>query len=647
MLAVSGVTKTYGAVTVFRDVSLQLKPGEKAGLIGPNGCGKTTLLKIIAGKLEAEGGAVYLSRGSITGYLSQKPPRLEGTTLQAYLELSFAPLLKVKEQLVSLEQEMERYAPEDPRLDVLLQSYGELSHRFEAGEGYAINSRIAAVSRGLGFVPEELHRPLRTFSGGEKTRARLAALLLAEPDLLLLDEPTNFLDQRGLEWLEGYLQEWRHTLLIASHDRFFLDRVAEKIFLIEGAGLKSYRGNYSAFLKQRQLEAVTRERAYQRQQTLIAGEEKYIREAKGDERSQRQAASRQKKLAKIERIERPAAAATFRLKLDYAGSGGRLALAFDRVGKAYGAKKVLRDLSFKIYWGDRVALVGPNGSGKSTLLRLVAGEEEASRGEIRLGAPVKPVYFSQEQEHLVRGRTLLDEIMLSGGLDRTEARELLGRYLFQGDAVFKRVEDLSGGEKSRLALARLSLEAGNLLLMDEPTSHLDLPALEQLEAALLCYPGTLIVVSHDRFFLHGLVNRVLELDQGTLHCFDGDFQSYLEKRTAREEGFRREEHHELREQRRAQRRQEEAARQKLLRQRRRRRLLEQEQAGLEENIAAAEAKTKDLEAILANPALYDSDYTRVRDLHRQLKAEQARVVELLERWESVSLKLAVHEPKEG
>ncbi len=641
MLAVSGINKTYGAVTVLRNVSLLLKSGEKAGLIGPNGCGKTTLFKILAGELEAEGGKVRLSRGSMIGYLSQEPehPDREGSTLQSYLELSFAPLLKIKEQLTALEQEMGRYAIGEPRLDDLLRCYGELSHRFEAGGGYIVDSRIAAVSRGLGFAPEQLRRPLDTFSGGEKTRARLAALLLAEPDLLLLDEPTNFLDQEGLEWLERYLQEWRRTLLVVSHDRFFLDRLVGKIFLIEGHGLKAYRGNYSAFVEQRRLENVTRERAYRKQQAVIADEEKYIREAKGDERSQRQAASRQKKLAGLEPVERPAAGTTFHLKLDYTGGGGRLALSFDRVGKAYGPKEVLRDLSFKIYWGDRAALVGPNGSGKTTLLRLVAGEEEPTRGLVHFGAAVKPVYFSQEQEYLVPERTLLEEISISGGLDRQRARDLLGRYLFRGDDVFKLVGALSGGEKSRLALARLSLEEGNLLLMDEPTSHLDLPALEQLEQALRLYPGTLIVVSHDRYFLKGLVNRVLELERGALRLFNGDFQRYLENRMNREKELRQDQQREEHEQRRALRRQEEAARQTLLRQRRRRRDLEREQAGLEAAIAAAEAKKKELEAALADPSLYDSNHERVRALHRQLKAEQARVSELLGRWETVSLRL--------
>ncbi len=336
------------------------------------------------------------------------------------------------------------------------------------------------------------------------------------------------------------------------------------------------------------------------------------------------------------------------MNLDYAGRSGRLVLSFDRVGKAYETKKVLRDLSFEIRWGDRVALVGPNGSGKSTLLRLVAGEEEPTRGEVRLGASVSPVYFTQEQEHLLPGRTLLDEMALSCGLDHKEARDLLGRYLFRGDAVFKLVEDLSGGEKSRLALARLSLEEGNLLLMDEPTSHLDLPALEQLEQALLHYPGTLIVVSHDRYFLRGLVNRVLELHEGALRLFNGDFQHYLENRAAREEEFRRDGNREMQELRRSLRRRQEAGRRERLQERRRRLQLEQEQAELEAAVAAAEAKAKDLEKTLADPSLYGNSYDRVRKLHRRLREEQARVVKLLECWETVSLELAgLAEAQEG
>lgn len=639
MLAVSGITKTYGAAAVLEGVSLQLSPGEKAGLIGPNGCGKTTLLKIIAGELEADAGNVVLSRGTVTGYLPQEPPALQDITLRDYLILSLGPLLEMKEQIASLELEMGRCSPGDPRLPGLLQRYGELAHTFEERGGYGVESRLAAVARGLGFAPEELESRLGSFSGGEKTRARLAALLLEEPDLLLLDEPTNFLDQEGLEWLERYLKEWRRSLLVVSHDRYFLDRVAGRIFLMEGRSLKSYRGNYSSFLEQRRQEEETLEKAYRKQQAVIAREEKFIREAKGDKRSQRQAASRQKHLARMDRVERPAEGKSFRLGLEYAGRGGRLVVSFDRVGKTYGPKAIFSDLSFEIRWGDRIALVGPNGAGKSTLLRLMAGEIEPTRGEIRLGPAVKAAYFAQEQEHLVSGRTLLEEIMDSCGLDNGEARGLLGRYLFRGEDVLKKVEELSGGEKSRLALARLSQEEGNLLLMDEPTSHLDLPALEKLEEALCGYPGTLVVVSHDRFFLSGLANRVLEIRNGTMRSFDGDFAAYLDTRS-REDNGGREGHTVEKPARQDLRRQQEAGRQEQLQERRRLRKLLQEQAGLEEAVAEAEEAVKAAESALADPALYGEDYTRVQELHRRLKDEQARAAGLLERWERVSLELA-------
>ncbi|MGB4213467.1 MAG: ABC-F family ATP-binding cassette domain-containing protein [Dethiobacteria bacterium] len=635
LLILSEIGKSFGAQEVLENISLQLQAGDKAGLIGPNGAGKSTLLQIIAGLLEPDSGTVSLARGTRVGYLPQEPGREARGTLRSRLERPFRRLLELKEKIASLEQEIASRARSGAGdLDSLLARYGDFARRFEDEGGYLIESRISTVAAGLGFSPEELNRDTAHFSGGEKTRANLAELLLRDPDLLLLDEPTNYLDFEGLAWLEKYLAVSRSTMLIVSHDRYFLDRVVSQIFALEGRRLYSYRGNYSAYRDKHAAARESLERAYREQQKLIEQTGKLIRESKADRRSKRQARSRQKMLEKMDLLEKPPEEEKFHLNFDYAGRSGRQVVVFEELSKSFGNNILFSGLNLEIRWGDRVALVGPNGSGKSTLLKMVAGEEQPSRGRIRLGSAVSVVYFAQEQEQLDPGRTVLEEITANSHLDLKQARNHLGRYLFRGDDVFKKVASLSGGEKSRLALARLALSSGNCLLMDEPTSHLDLPALEELEAVLHGYPGTLIIVSHDRYFLKNLVNRVCELRRGRLEIFNGSFQEYLEskesetvpvgrsgsegeldrKRQAQAEQRRRREHE------------------------RRLRQLREEQQRLEEEIHAAEALVARHEKLLSNPEEY-GDFNRLRELGDNLAAAKERLAELLQRWEEVSSQL--------
>lgn len=635
LLVLSGVGKSFGAQEVLVDVSLQLQPGDKAGIIGPNGAGKSTLLKIIAGLLEPDRGTVSLARGTRVGYLPQEPGREARGILRSHLESSFRPLLELKEKIASLEEEIASRARTDAgELAPLLERYGEYRRRFEDEGGYLVESRISAVAGGLGFAPEDLERDMAHLSGGEKTRANLAALLLRDPDLLLMDEPTNYLDFDGLNWLERYLAGSRCTILVVSHDRFFLDRVVSQIFALEGRRLYGYRSNYSAYREKHEVLRKSRERAYREQRQLIERTEKLIRESKADERSKRQARSRQKMLERLELVERMPEEESFRLDLDYAGRSGQQVVVFEDVGKSYGSRELFSGLNFQIRWGDRVALVGPNGAGKSTLLKLIAGEERPSGGRVRLGPAVKVVYFAQEQEQLHPQRTVLEEIVASSDLDLKQARSHLGRYLFRGEDVFKKVASLSGGEKSRLALARLALHSGNCLLMDEPTSHLDLPALEELEAVLRRYPGTLIVVSHDRYFLRGLVNRVFELRQGRLEIFEGSFQEYLESRESEPapaggDAVKKDE---------TRKRQAQLEQRRRREQERRARKLREEQQRLEDEIHAAELLVARHEATLSNPDEY-GDYNRLLELSEALNAARERLAELLQQWEEVSSQL--------
>ncbi len=644
VLSVSELYKSFADRPVLTGVSFQIQPGEKAGLIGSNGSGKTTLLKAIAGELQLDRGEIYLSKQTVVGYLPQKPPVLEGQTLRHHLEQAQQPLRGLAQEINCLEREISGCpSGEASRLEKLLQRYGEIAGQFQQQGGYELESRLQSVAGGLGFSRLDLNRELGRFSGGEKTRAWLAALLLRDPDLLLLDEPTNYLDRQGLEWLEKYLSDWPKSLIVVTHDRFFLDRVAGKILFLDRGSVKSYPGNYSYFQDRREQEKLTQARAYINQQAVIQKEEKFIREAKIDERTKRQAASRQKRLQKMELIEQPEQRTAFHPGFNFQGRSGRQVIEFRGVGKGFGGRPLFENIDFQIHWGDRVALVGPNGAGKTTILKLITGEEKPGTGSIKAGPSVKVAYFSQEQEKLNPQNTLLDEIISATDLGISEARSYLARYLFTGEQVYKRISQLSGGEKCRLALARLELIENNCLLLDEPTSHLDLISLEELEQMLRDYPGTLVLVSHDRYFLNTLVNRVFELAEGRLTIYNGSFREYMERggpgreqdttgrKTARLPAPR--------------------ANKKIPAEpsahRRQARLLEQRQQEVEEAIQAVEQEIASLELELADPHIY-SDYAKVKQLHEKLRAEQAGAGELLKQWERISMELeALSAPADG
>ena len=646
LLTLSKISKTYGVDTILDEVSLQLQPGEKAGLIGPNGSGKTTLIRIIAGDLEADSGEAHLARDTKVGYLTQEPPQINAATLRNHLEYPLRHIYKLQEELEKLSQSIAAGAgsgtsPYDKssNFDAQLERYAALTSRFEEAGGYLVESKLVGVARGLGFAESDFTRAISTFSGGEKTRARLAGLLLQELDLLLLDEPTNFLDLAALEWLEKYLRDLDCALLVVSHDRFFLDRVVGKIFALKNHHIKSYQGNYSAYRQKLEHEHLSLDREYKKQQLLKSREERLVREAKADERSKRQARSRQKRLDNLVDVEQPDQEQSFSLGIKFSGRSGRLVVGFDDICLSFDKAAIFTNLSFEIRWGDRLALIGPNGAGKTTLLKLIAGELEPDSGTIRLGPAVKVLYFSQEQEQLQNNKTLLETIMDASQLDLKATRNHLGRYLFRGDDVFKKVSDLSGGEKSRLALARLALGSGNCLLMDEPTSHLDLPALEELEKVLKEYPGTLIVVSHDRYFLKGLANRVFSLAvDGSLRIFEDTFNAFLDFKDGTESA---EELVQSREQ------EEKCRRQKqhLERQRRQKeeRRLKNIQIKIEEKIARKEEEIINLENTLSNPELY-GDHTQLARLGVGLEQARSELEALLEEWEDLATRLITSNP---
>ena len=638
ILSLQNISKTFAGQPILNGVSFQMHSDDKAGLIGPNGCGKSTLLKIIKGDIEADSGNVHISSGATLGYLPQEPrPPGEGT-LRSLLEKPLQPLLDIKKEISRLEQEISSKSnsgENNKEIDNLLRRYGELREDFSQRGGYEIESRIKAVSRGVGFAPDELNKNILYFSGGEITRARLASLLLQEPEFLLLDEPTNFLDINGLEWLEKYLKDWKGSLLIVSHDRFFLDRVVNRILNLQNGKIKYYPGNYSSFVRQKEQEDISLQRQYQKQQEYIKKEQKLIREADGHERSQRQARSREKRLEKLETIE-PPSSGNSRPGIEFSlnRSSGKIVISLEDISKFYGTFTLFEGVTLEILRGERVALVGPNGSGKSTLLKLIAGEETPTGGRIKTGSFVNISYFSQEQDELHPEYSVLEEIAEAGKPDFRQARQHLGGYLFQGDDVFKKVGSLSSGEKSRLALARLALYNTNCLLMDEPTSHLDLPALENMEEALNNFPGTLIIVSHDRYFLNRLTNRVIEIGSGQIQSFYGSYTEYLEQKKEADNNTRQNQDKESDLKKQEHQRRRRAIKEKQRRQKK----LQQLQEQLENSIAGAEAEVTSLEEKLSSPDYY-GDYQKLLELHQQLQEARSSLSSYLEQWEQVSVEL--------
>jgi ATP-binding cassette subfamily F protein 3 len=507
----------------------------------------------------------------------------------------------------------------DPdRRQAAMDRYGPLLEAFEAAGGYTYPTRIEQVLSGLGFAPDDLHRPLAHLSGGQRTRAKLARLLLEDPDLLLLDEPTNHLDLEGIEWLEGYLKGWQGAMVVVAHDRTFLDQVTDRVWELAFGRLTVYRGNYSRYVVQREERLARQQEMYERQQEEIARTEAYIRRYKAGQRS-RQARGREKRLARLERIERPQEVRRIRPDLGRPLRSGDLVLGLYNLVVGYDPAAPLFTVEeVELRRGQRVALLGPNGSGKTTLLRTILGEVRPLTGHIRLGAGVRPGYFAQAHAGLDRSKTVLETILEAGLPSVSRARDLLARYGFPGDEVFKRVENLSGGEQARVALAVLALKGANFLLLDEPTNHLDIPSQEVLQEVLLSFQGTVLLVAHDRYLIRALATRVWAIAEGRLWVFDGGYEPYRtwdRERRARaavggEEGDRQE--------REAERAAERATRREAERQARQR-------AEVEASIQQLEARLKQLEAELAE-ASTAQDVERVAELG----AEYSRLQEEME-----------------
>ncbi|MBM4041045.1 MAG: ABC-F family ATP-binding cassette domain-containing protein [Planctomycetes bacterium] len=526
LVSVHNVSKVYGTRILLEGVNVTLHPGDRVGIVGANGSGKTTLLRLIAGLDEPTKGDVHVARDATLGYLQQEPQfAAHGTVLDAALS-AFARVHELEAKIAALR---DRLAHHPPDAKDVLHRLGELEHEFERLGGYTCRQRAEAVLAGVGFHGDAVFASTARLSGGERSRLAIAHLLLQDPDVLLLDEPTNHLDVEALEWLEGFLRGFHGAAVVVSHDRRFLDLFAERILDIDGAKVETYKGNYAAYARQKVDRVARQNKLYEQQQARIAHEQWFVQKYAAGQRS-KAAKGRLKLLERIEPIERrPERLKTMHVRIEPVVRGGNEVLNLEGVGKEFAGRWLFDALDLQVLRGDRIGIVGPNGAGKTTLLRLIAGEERPSKGAARLGASIRMAYYRQDRNDLNPSLTVLDQVWLSAPQSRAgEIRSLLGMFLFTENDVFKRVADLSGGEQARLALARLILSAPNLLLLDEPTNHLDIPSRECLEQALLAYEGTTLLVSHDRYVLERVADKILDIRDSRAKLYPCPFSSYHE-----------------------------------------------------------------------------------------------------------------------
>ena len=539
ILSCSNICKSFGENDILKQVSFHIEDHEKAAIVGINGAGKSTLLKILIGKLSADDGVVTWAKGTSIGYLAQHQD-LEGaeTIYDALLKVK-KPLIQMEERIRSLELEMKSASGDE--LEAKFSEYSRLNHEFEMADGYSYQSEITGVLKGLGFTEDEFSKPITALSGGQKTRVSLGKLLLTKPDILLLDEPTNHLDMESIAWLETYLRNYSGAVIIVAHDRYFLDRVVTKVIELDMGHCTVFSGNYSAYSDKKAMLRDAAIRAYLNQQQEIRHQEAVIAKLKSfnREKSIKRAESREKMLDKIDRLEKPVQTNdSMDIRLEPDVVSGNDVLTVTDLSKSFDTQTLFTNVDFEIKRGERVAIIGNNGTGKTTLLKIINGIIPADSGQIRLGSKVHIGYYDQEHQVLHMDKTLFQEIQDTyPNMNNTQIRNTLAAFLFTGDDVFKLIRDLSGGERGRVSLAKLMLSDANFLLLDEPTNHLDITSKEILESALNRYTGTVLYVSHDRYFINRTATRILDLTNGSFINYIGNYDYYLEKKEDVEAAF--------------------------------------------------------------------------------------------------------------
>ncbi len=636
ILSAQHIAKSFGVNAVLRDVSLTVQQGDRIGLVGVNGCGKSTLMRILAGLDAQDGGEISLVRGLRVGYLAQQNMVTSGETVWNELQKVYEQVFAMEKKLRELEDEMAHAHTDAQRFAQLSADYDRLTQRFEEADGYSWKSMVSGVLNGLGFKPAQYDQCVDSLSGGEQTRLCLARLLLQKPDLLLLDEPTNHLDMETLQWLENYLAAYKGSVLVISHDRYFLDHVCTGIVEILMGASEQYNGNYTRYIAQRQERFESRMRAYEIQQKEIERQQAIIARYRmfNREKSIRAAESREKALDRMEKLEKPVDERSIRFSFEARRRTGEDVLQLTEISKSFGEKHLFHDLTLRVRAGDRVALIGPNGVGKSTLIKIIVGEEQPDTGFIRYGSNVDIGYYDQHQSTLHADKTALDEIWdRFPQMEQSNVRGALGMFLFTGDDVFKPIHTLSGGEKGRVALTALMLRKDNLLLLDEPTNHLDMDSREVLEDALTDFGGTIITVSHDRYFINRIANRIIEMQSDGVTEYIGNYDDYIERKNRpvaveTEAGKTKTEL------------EKEKRREKLSRQALRQLKIRAQEA--EKAVGVKEAEIAELEAQMADPSLY-SDAQKSADVQRAYQKAQQALQTLYEQWEAAEAALSQEE----
>ncbi len=633
LISVQDLEKSFGIHEVLRGVSFSLQKGEKMGLVGVNGCGKSTLMRILTGELEADGGFVHKSKDLRIGYLAQVDDIALTDTVWGALLRVFEPVIAMEKRLSQMEEEMAQETDPDRAVQLSVE-HQKLLERFNELEGYAYEGEMLGVLNGLALPPEMHQRTVGTLSGGERTRLSLAKLLLQKPDILLMDEPTNHLDLEAIEWLQEYLTAFKGSLLLISHDRYFLDHVCTTMGELLGGKMIKFTGNYTEYMHKRTADFETRMKAYQLQQKEIQREMAIIERYRSfnREKSIKAAESRQKRLDKIERLDKPVEEQHVRFSFDARRRSGEDALEAERLSKHFDGETIFENVSFKMRTGDRVALIGPNGVGKSTLFKILMNQLTPDTGVVRYGTNIDVGYYDQHQQSLNPGNTILDEVWNDfPTMDQSKVRGALGLFLFTGDEVYEQIGKLSGGERGRVALTKLMLKKDNLLLLDEPTNHLDMDSREVLEDALRDFPGTILAISHDRYFINRFADRVMVMEQDGIREYLGNFDDYLEKRNRPvapvdlgvQEMTKTEQMKEKKKDRKFN---------AMVRE------LKAQVKKAEEAIEQNEQRIAELEAQLADPATYE-DQNLMRQLTEEYAAEQEKTAGLYDALEAAEMAL--------
>lgn len=634
ILSCNNLTKSFGVESILENISFTVNEGDKIGVIGVNGTGKTTLFKIISGIYGYDSGEIYTSKDCEIGYLEQNTNFYSDNTIFTEVLEVFSDLIKMEEDLRKMECEISDKSSEtnSPDLQKLMDNYSHKLELFQNSNGYGYKSEAKGVLKGLGFNDEELEKPIKILSGGEKTRVLLAKLLLKKPTLLLLDEPTNHLDSDALEWLELFLKQYKGTVILISHDRYFLDQSVNRIFEIHNKKLKAYNGNYSYYVEKSAIDKEIERKTYEDQQKEIKKQEESIERLKayGREKHLKRARSKEKALSKIEVLDRPdGERKRAKIKFIPAVESGNDVLAVRDVEMSFPDKVLFKDLNLDIYRGEKVALIGPNGAGKSTLFKIIMNEIQPMEGDVKFGTNVNTAYFHQEQKTLNLENSVIDEIWdANPHLTQTEVRNMLGAFLFENEDVFKKISSLSGGERARVAILKLILSQSNFLLLDEPTNHLDIDSKEVLEEALVNYTGTIFTISHDRYFLNKVVDKILVLGENGVTEYLGNYDYYIEKKRQlsemnKEENTETKTKTQLKEEKRKEKEQREIERRS-----------KNKIKKLEDDIEQTEKKIAGLDMMLCQEEIY-SNPEKSKEVNLEKAELEDKLASLYEKWEQI------------